>query len=105
MLIVGANIQKINKLKKNLYKEFDMKDLWVVKQISGMSITKDKVDGTLTLSQEKYIKKILEKFNMADVKPISTHFGQSSKTLKEIIPKGRRRKGINGLHTHQQLVA
>ena len=33
-----------------------------------MSITRNKKDGSLTLSQEKYIGKILEKFNMNDEK-------------------------------------
>ncbi|GKC10323.1 hypothetical protein Tco_1007105 [Tanacetum coccineum] len=39
-----------------------MKDLGFAKQILGMSIMRDKTKGTLTLSQEKYISKVLEKF-------------------------------------------
>ncbi|GKC43223.1 ribonuclease H-like domain-containing protein [Tanacetum coccineum] len=44
----------------------DIKDLGSAKQILGMSIIRDRTKGTLRLSQEKYIGKVLEKFNMND---------------------------------------
>nr|GEV81683.1 retrovirus-related Pol polyprotein from transposon TNT 1-94 [Tanacetum cinerariifolium]GEW27422.1 retrovirus-related Pol polyprotein from transposon TNT 1-94 [Tanacetum cinerariifolium] len=43
-----------------------MKDLGSAKQILGMSIIRDKTKVTRRLSQEKYIGKVLEKFNMKD---------------------------------------
>lgn len=49
MLVAGYDIHKINKLKKQLSWEFEMKDLWVYKQIVCMSIVKDKALGTLKL--------------------------------------------------------
>ena len=69
-----------------------MKDLGASKQILGLSITRDKVNGTLKLSQTEYVKKVLSKFNMNEAKPISTplgnHFGlskdQSLKTEQEM---------------------
>jgi len=91
MLITGANMSEINKLKKELSREFEMKDLGAANQILGMRITRDRAAGTLTLSQEKYIKKVLERFRVDDAKPRSTplgaHFklskGQSPKTTEE----------------------
>nr|GFA17857.1 retrovirus-related Pol polyprotein from transposon TNT 1-94 [Tanacetum cinerariifolium] len=56
----------IKKLKRQLSQEFEMKDLGIEKQILGMSIIRDKTKGTLRLSKEKYIGKVLEKFNMKD---------------------------------------
>ena len=50
MLIVGSSIEEINNLKKQLSKQFAMKDLGAVKQILGMRIIKDKANGTLKLS-------------------------------------------------------
>ncbi|GJW67995.1 putative RNA-directed DNA polymerase [Tanacetum coccineum] len=48
------------------------------KQVLGMSIIKDRMKGTLRLSQVKYIGKVLEKFNMKDAKarcqPLGDHF-------------------------------
>ena len=39
MLIAGSNIEEINNLKKQLSKQFAMKDLEATKQILGMSTT------------------------------------------------------------------
>ena len=50
MLIVGSSIKEINNLKKQLSKQFAMKDLGATKQILGMRIIKDKTNGTLKLS-------------------------------------------------------
>ena len=69
MLIVGASMQVIDTLKKQLSGEFVMKDLGAAKQILGMRITRDK--KVLKLSQEKYVKKVLSRFNMDRAKPVS----------------------------------
>ncbi|RVW71155.1 Retrovirus-related Pol polyprotein from transposon TNT 1-94 [Vitis vinifera] len=50
MLIAGSDIEKINNLKKQLSKQFAMKDLGAAKQILGMRIIRDKANGTLKLS-------------------------------------------------------
>jgi len=70
MLVVGANLEKINNLKKQLSSEFKMKDLGATKQILGMRISRDEQGGTLQLSQAKYIRKVLQRFNMRDAKPL-----------------------------------
>ena len=48
-----------------------------------MSIARDRVTGTLKLSQIKYIKKVLEKFNMADAKARSTPLGSQLRLNKK----------------------
>lgn len=40
-----------------------------------MSVEFDKQNCTVTLSQEKYIDKLLSKFNMADCKTANTPYG------------------------------
>ena len=50
MLITGSSIEEINNLKKQLSKQFAMKDLEAAKQILGMRIIRDKTNGTLKLS-------------------------------------------------------
>nr|GEV22625.1 retrovirus-related Pol polyprotein from transposon TNT 1-94 [Tanacetum cinerariifolium] len=62
----SSDIAEIKKLKRQSSQEFEMKDLCSAKQILGMSIIKDKMKGTLRLSQEKYIGKVLDKFNIKD---------------------------------------
>ena len=72
MLVAGSNMDDIRRLKQQLSKEFDMKDLGPAKKILGMQITRDKHKGTLQLSQSEYIKRVLQRFNMSESKPVST---------------------------------
>ncbi|RVW94385.1 Retrovirus-related Pol polyprotein from transposon TNT 1-94 [Vitis vinifera] len=83
MLIAGSDIEKINNLKKQLSKQFAMKDLGAAKQILGMRIIRDKANGTLKLSQSAYVKKVLSRFNMNEAKPVSTPLGSHFKLSKE----------------------
>ena len=53
MLIARSSIEEINNLKRQLSKQFVMKDLGAAKQILGMRIISDKTNGTLKLSQAK----------------------------------------------------
>ena len=50
MLIVRSSTEEINNLKKQLSKQFAMKDLGVAKQIIGIRITIDKANDILKLS-------------------------------------------------------
>ena len=92
MLIVGSSIEEINNLKKQLSKQFAMKDLRATKQILGMRIIRDKANGTLKLSQLKYVKKVLSKFNMNEVKLVNTPLGSHFKLSKEQSPKTEEEK-------------
>ncbi|RVW22925.1 Retrovirus-related Pol polyprotein from transposon TNT 1-94 [Vitis vinifera] len=89
----GSDIEKINNLKKQLSKQFAMKDLGPAKQILGMRIIRDKANGTLKLSQSEYVKKVLSRFNMNEVKPVSTPLGSHFKLSKRTVTKDKRRKG------------
>ena len=82
MLIAGSSINEINNLKKQLSKQFAMKDLGAAKQILGMRIIRDNANGTLKLSQSEYVKKILSRFNMNEAKPVSTPLGSHFKLNK-----------------------
>jgi len=83
MLIVGKNVFKIKKLKKQLGKSFAMKDLGATKQILGIKIIRDRKEKKLWLSHEHYIKVVLQRFQMENVKaistPLATHFKLSVK--------------------------
>jgi hypothetical protein len=83
MLIVCHDTSKIDRLKKELSKSFNMKDLGPTKQILGMKISCDRKKEKLWLSQESYIEKVLDKFNISKAKPMSStltgHLKLSSK--------------------------
>ena len=75
VLIVGKNINKIAGLKRDLGKAFEMKDLGKAKHILGMEIKRDRAQGKLWLSQEKYVEKVLKRFNMDLAKLASCPLG------------------------------
>ena len=87
MLIAGSNMAEIKKLKKQLSMEFAMKDLGAAKQILGMRIVRDKIVGTVELSQKGYIQKVLSKFNMQNAKSVNTTLTSYFKLSKEQSPK------------------
>lgn len=72
MLVAGPNKDRVQELKAQLAREFDMKDLGPANKILGMQIHRDRKDRKIWLSQKNYLKKILRRFNMQDCKPIST---------------------------------
>ena len=83
VMIATRNKTQIQKLKAQLKKEFDINDLREAKKILGVEITKDRGSIRLWLSQENYILKVLERFNMAEARSATTlmpcHFKLSSK--------------------------
>lgn len=85
-----------NHLKSMLGKNFVLKDLGIVKECLGMSVNFDKQNGTITLSQERYIDKLLSKFNMADCKLVNTPMEVNLKCKKE--------DGCNSQNPYQQLI-
>ncbi|KAL2620687.1 hypothetical protein R1flu_000892 [Riccia fluitans] len=72
MLIVAKDKSEVEKLKAQLSAEFSMKDLDLAKKILGMEIHRDVKGGRLWLTQGKYARKVLERFNMLDAKPMDT---------------------------------
>ncbi|KAG9444915.1 hypothetical protein H6P81_016255 [Aristolochia fimbriata] len=83
MLVAGTNMKKIDHLKKRLANQFSMTDLGEAKQLLGMQITRDKKKKKLWLSQEGYVKKVLERFNMHESKAVTTTLGSQFKLSKE----------------------
>lgn len=79
-----------------LSKKFEIKDLGIVKECLGMSISFDIQNCTVTFSQEKYIDRLLSKFNMVDCKTINTPM--------EINLKSKREDNCNSQNPYQQLV-
>ncbi|GJY23180.1 retrovirus-related pol polyprotein from transposon TNT 1-94 [Tanacetum coccineum] len=92
MLVAGPNKDRINKLKAQLAKEFKMKDLGPANKIIGMQIHRDRVSRKICLSQKSYVKKILQRFNMQDCKPISTPFPTDVKLSSKMSPSSEKER-------------
>jgi hypothetical protein len=87
MIVPFSNMHDINVLEQKLANSFTMKDLGAAKKIFGMRITRDRKNCKLTLSQDEYIEKVLERFRMKNAKPISTPLASHFKLTKEMCPK------------------
>ena len=79
MLIACKSLVEINKLKFKLSFEFEMKDLGNAKRILGMNIIRNRDKGTLLITQENYIDKILDVFGLSNAKVVSTPIGAQFK--------------------------
>ncbi|GKD09663.1 retrovirus-related pol polyprotein from transposon TNT 1-94 [Tanacetum coccineum] len=73
-------------------REFEMKDLGPANKILGMQIHRDRVSRKFWLSQKSYVKKILQRFNMQDCKPISTPFPTNVKLSSKISPSSEKER-------------
>lgn len=69
MLIACKDKREIDVLKSELSVAFEMKDLGPSKRILGMDIFRDRSKKVLTLSQGRYLKRVLKRFNMTNCKP------------------------------------
>ncbi|GJW07070.1 retrovirus-related pol polyprotein from transposon TNT 1-94 [Tanacetum coccineum] len=85
--LVCSEMAEITKFKRQLSQVFEMKDLGFAKHILDMSIIRDKTKGNLRLYQEKYIGKVLEKFNMKDAEARCQPLGDYFKLSKKQAPK------------------
>ena len=72
ILFVANSKEFVKIVKDMLYSKFDMKDMDKAAYILGVKIFEDRSKKLLALSQEPYIKKILEIFNIVNCKPIDT---------------------------------
>eukprot|EP00253_Pinus_taeda_P033931 PITA_33931 len=92
MLLTSKSIEEINKLKAQMARTFDMKDLGAARQILGMEIFRDRSNGKLWLSQQKYIEKILLRFGMNNVKPMSVPLASHFKLSSSLCPNTNEEK-------------
>ena len=72
-------MEKINGLKARMARNFYMKDIGAKTKILGIEMHKDKRNGKLSFSQEKYVENILVRFEMNKEKPMNVHFASHFK--------------------------
>ena len=71
-LIVARSITKINKLKEQLADKFAIKELGPVEYFVGVRIVRDRANRKIYLCQDAYIRKIVDRFGMANYRTIDT---------------------------------
>lgn len=92
MLLAAKHLEDVVKVKSDLEKEFEMKDLGQACRILGMDILRDRDKGSLRLLQEKYLTTILGKFGMLNCRPLALPLGPEIKLSAQTSPQSQEEK-------------
>ena len=76
--IMGANMEKIKRLKSNLSARYKMTDLGEIQSYLGMRIVCDRSLRHIEIDQSGYVKDVLERFGMSDATPHNTRLPASA---------------------------
>ena len=77
----------IDTAKKWLSSNFEMKDMGEASYVLGVKIVRNRAKRLLGLSQETYIKRMLERYHMQDSKPMDTHVNKSLSLSRDMCLK------------------
>lgn len=92
ILLAGNDLELIKTTQEWLSSTFEMKDLGQADYVLGVKISRDRSKRLLSLSQESYIKRILERFRMHYSKPIDTPIEKGQILSTEQSPKTEEEK-------------
>ena len=92
ILLAGNDKKYLLTMKEWLSSNFDMKDMGEATYILGIKITRGHPKRMLALSQESYIKKILEWFYMQAFKLIDTPITKDQGISLKLYPKTLQKK-------------
>jgi len=72
LLVIAPSKQAVQKIKDLLNNQFAMKDLGPVGHFLGIRVTRNRAEGSIRLTQDAYIDKILKEFNHEECRSVST---------------------------------
>ena len=72
IVLGGKSKAKMDAVKEELSKKFEMKDLGPLHHFLGVKVIQDQLTGVIWIGQSSYTEKILQKFGMNDSKSVST---------------------------------
>jgi hypothetical protein len=82
LIILASNVDMINELKASLERKFEMSDLGELYFFLKVHFERDRKSRTITMHQQSYIESVLERFGMADCKPIGTPLDSKTSLAK-----------------------
>ena len=92
ILLAENSKEMIDTAKKWLSSNFEMKDMGDANYVIGVKIVRDHAKRLLNLSQETYIKRMLERYHMQDSKPMDTPIDKSLSLSHDMCPKTSEKK-------------
>src|SRR4051812_42460574 len=86
-ILMASNDKKlVSETKVRLSSQFDMKDMGEAAYVLSVKILRDRSREILGLSQETYVRKVLERFNTSKAKPIDTPIIKIMALVLKIVP-------------------
>ena len=82
LFIFTASVRLLKRFKQGLKAAFEMEDLGEARLVLGMQITRDKANRTLTISQQPFLRKLMKRLALTDMRTVSTPMVPNS-TLKK----------------------
>ena len=75
VLLLDKDRKVLERIKRKLMGRFSMADVGDVSLVFGMEVTRDRTKGTVTITQENYVKSLLERYGMENSNPAHTPGG------------------------------
>ena len=99
LIITSNSREMVDKFKQAISREFSMKDLKELDWILGMAIKRDREKRVMEISQTAYIDMVLNKFGMADCRPVLTSMEGTLKKMdgKDVKPDSEYMKLVGSL--------
>ena len=66
VLLLGKDRKVLERIKRKLMGRFSMTNMGDVSLVLGMEVTRDHTKGTVTITQENYVKSLLERYGMGN---------------------------------------
>ena len=87
LLIASNSIEALHEATNQLQQAFPVKDLGPMEYCLGIKVSRNRIEGTLSISQKKTIEEILRKYEMQECKPTPTPMTAPCKLSIEDGPK------------------
>ena len=72
VLLPGKYRKVLERIKRKLMGRFSMTDMGDVLLVFGMEVTRDRTKGTVNITEENYVKSLLERYGMGNCNPAHT---------------------------------
>lgn len=82
LFLFTASTRLLKQFKQGLKDKFEMEDLGEAKLVLGMQITRDRTNHALTISQQAYLEKMMEKLGLMTMNPVSTPMNPNAVLVK-----------------------
>jgi len=86
LLIISSSLPRLVHLKSKLSQLFEMTDMGEAHYILGLKITRDRSERQLSLSQQEYVRRVVERYGMTNCNPASTPLTAGTVLSKDDCP-------------------